>query len=107
MDNNDRKDSQTEEMYCMVKEMYGYIFSDKFVKRKCAVRMTPTQVREILNIPNTTFYRWIKFKLLPRRKDALGYYFIATEVDEAIISGKIKCDPRAIEEFRRNYIYDA
>ncbi len=106
MDNNDDMYKKVKDIHLMLKEMYEFVFSDRFVKRRGVVRMKPTQVREILTIPSTTFYRWIKDKLLPRRKDSRGYYFIATEVDEAIKDGKINCDPRSVEEFRRNYIYD-
>ena len=93
-----------DEMFSMVKEMYGYIFSDRFSPKKREVRMTSSELKDILNIPNTTFHAWLKKGNLPRRKDEHGYYFIASEINKALEDKIIIRDARYVEEFRRNYI---
>ena len=95
-----------DELSSMVEEIHKYIFSERFTPRRGEVRMTSTELKDILNIPHNTYYVWLRKGLLPRRQDISGFYFIASEVDQALIERRIIREDRYVEEFRRNYIYD-
>ncbi len=100
-------DEQIAELSSMIKEIYGYIFSDRFKPNRAEVRMTPTELRDILDIPHNTYYVWVKKGKLPRRRDKDGYYFIASEIDKLITDKRIIREDRYVREFRRNYIFNA
>jgi len=49
-----------DELSSMVEEIHKYIFSERFTPRRGEVRMTSTELKDILNIPHNTYYEWLR-----------------------------------------------
>lgn len=90
----------------MVEEMHRYIFSDNFMPRRGEVRLTSRELRRMLNIPSSTYSRWMKKGLIPHIRENRRILFIATEVYQAIIDKRIICEDVYVAEFKRNCIDD-